>query len=87
MARLSADEQKRVQRLAAILRLAGGLDRSRTQQVRDVEVRLDDGRAVMEVVADQDPQVDIWGAERRADLFEKIFGLKPEVRWAGVPTT
>jgi exopolyphosphatase/guanosine-5'-triphosphate,3'-diphosphate pyrophosphatase len=82
MARLSADDQSRVRRLAAILRLAGGLDRSRTQQVRDVVVRLEDGTAVFDVVADADPEVDIWGAERRSDLFEEVYGMPVSVRWA-----
>ena len=83
LARLSADDQRRVQRLAAILRLAGGLDRSRSQQVSDVRARIDDGRVVIEAVAEVEPQVDLWGAERRTDLFEKVFGLPLEIRWAG----
>ncbi len=83
LARLSAEDQRRVQRLAAILRLAGGLDRSRTQQVTDAILTVTDGRAVLEVVAEQDPQTDIWGAERRTELFEKAFGLPVEIRWQG----
>ncbi|MFM9058035.1 MAG: HD domain-containing protein [Planctomycetaceae bacterium] len=83
MARLSADDQVRVRRLAAILRLAGGLDRSRTQQVRDVVVAVEDGGVAFDVVAADDPEVDIWGAERRSDLFEKIFGVPATIRWAG----
>jgi len=82
LARLSADDQRRVRRMAAILRLAGGLDRSRTQQVRDVVASLDNGKVVLDVVAPDDPQVDLWGAERRTDLFEKVFQLPLEVRWA-----
>jgi exopolyphosphatase/guanosine-5'-triphosphate,3'-diphosphate pyrophosphatase len=82
LARLSADDQRRVRRMAAILRLAGGLDRSRTQQVRDVVACLEDGKVLLDVVAPEDPQVDLWGAERRTDLFEKVFQLPLEVRWA-----
>ena len=88
LSRLSSDDQRRVQRMAAILRVAGGLDRSRSQQVRDVIARVDDGRVVLDAVADQEPQVDIWGAERRTDLFEKVYGMKVDVRWSGaVPAT
>jgi exopolyphosphatase/guanosine-5'-triphosphate,3'-diphosphate pyrophosphatase len=83
LSRLSSDDQQRVERLAALLRIAGGLDRSRSQQVRDVRATVDDGRVVLDVVADQEPQVDLWGAERRTDLFEKVFGMKVDVRWAG----
>ena len=85
LARLSPDDQRRVQRLAAVLRLAGGLDRSRSQQVRDVRVRIEDGRVCLDVVADQEPLVDIWGAERRTALFERVFGLSLSIRWAGPP--
>jgi exopolyphosphatase/guanosine-5'-triphosphate,3'-diphosphate pyrophosphatase len=83
LARLSSPDQQRVQRMAAILRLAGGLDRSRTQQVRDALVRVDDGTVVVEAVADEEPQVDLWGAKRRVDLFEKVFAVPVEVRWHG----
>ena len=87
LARLSPDDQQRVQRMAAILRLAGGLDRSRTQAVRDVIASIADGRALIEAVADEEPQVDLWGAERRTDLFEKVFGMPVEFRWAKPATT
>jgi exopolyphosphatase/guanosine-5'-triphosphate,3'-diphosphate pyrophosphatase len=83
LARLSPEDQSRVQRLAAILRLAGGLDRSRSQQVRDVRVRLEECRVFIDVVADQEPLVDVWGAERRTDLFEKVFNLPLTIQWAG----
>jgi exopolyphosphatase/guanosine-5'-triphosphate,3'-diphosphate pyrophosphatase len=82
LARLSSEDQRRVQRLAAILRLAGGLDRSRSQQVRDVLVRLENDRVFIDVVADQEPLVDIWGAERRTDLFERVFSMPITIRWA-----
>ena len=83
LARLSAEDQQRVRRMAAILRLAGGLDRSRAQQVRDAVVQVADGRVVIEAVAEAEPQVDLWGAQRRSDLFEKAFGMPLDVRWAG----
>jgi exopolyphosphatase/guanosine-5'-triphosphate,3'-diphosphate pyrophosphatase len=87
LARLSSDDQQRVQRMAAILRLAGGLDRSRTQLVHDAVASIADGQAVIEAVADEEPQVDLWGAERRTDLFEKVFGMPVTFRWAKPATT
>jgi exopolyphosphatase/guanosine-5'-triphosphate,3'-diphosphate pyrophosphatase len=86
LARISAEDQQRVQRMAAILRLAGGLDRSRSQLVRDVIARTADEGVILEVVADEEPQVDVWGAERRTELFEKVFGLPVAIRWAAAPT-
>ncbi len=81
--RLTSEEQQRVQRMAGILRLAGGLDRSRSQQVKDVKVQIEPQRIVLDVVADAEPQVDIWGAERRTELFEKVFGVPVAITWAG----
>lgn len=71
--------------MAAILRLAGGLDRSRSQQVRDVLVKVEDGIVSVGVVADEKPQADLWGAERRTELFEKVFGMPLAIGWAGEP--
>ncbi len=87
LARLSSEDQRRVQRLAAILRLAGGLDRSRTQQVRDVQATIGEGGVRLDVLAEQEPQADIWGAERRTELFEKAFGLPVEVCWTVATST
>ena len=83
LSRLSTEEQWRVQQMAAILRLAGGLDRSRSQQVRDVRVAVDDGTVAIDVVADEKPEADLWGAERRTELFEKVFEMPLRIRWAG----
>ena len=80
---LSTDERQRVRRLAAILRLAGGLDRSRSQQVRDVRAGLENGRVTLTAMADEEPQVDIWGAERRRQLFEDVFEAHVSIMWAG----
>ena len=81
LARISAEDQQRVQRMAAILRLAGGLDRSRSQLVRDVLASVSDDGVVLEVMAEEEPQVDVWGAERRTELFEQAFGLPVAIRW------
>ena len=76
----------RVRRLAAILRLAGGLDRSRSQQVRDVRAVIEDDRVTLVTMAVEEPQVDIWGAERRRQLFEQVFGMPVTIGWEGHPT-
>jgi len=83
---LSNDDQKRVRQLAAILRVAGGLDRSHSQQVKDVSLRIereDDTIEKVELVAhaSENPEVDIWGARRRVEMFEDIFECPLEVEW------
>ncbi len=95
---LPPDDQLRVERMSAILRIAVGLDRSHSQQVKDVTVRWPDaadrkkdkGRDGKEqrekiellVESDANPEVDLWGARRRVKLFKKVFGAKLEVEWA-----
>jgi exopolyphosphatase/guanosine-5'-triphosphate,3'-diphosphate pyrophosphatase len=70
-----------VERLAAILRLAGGLDRSHSQQIKDVAVQADGAGLELFVKSDFNPEVDLWGARRRVKLFRKVFGTKLDVEW------
>jgi len=78
---LSSSAQQRVRQLASILRVAGGLDRSHTQQVQTVRLRMEPGRVEIKAVAPVLPEVDIWGARRRAEFFESAFGTKLDIEW------
>lgn len=84
-ARLSRREQQRVERLAAILRVAGGLDRSHSRQVKDVRIDFRPHEVLMRIVADEAPEVDLWGARRRSENFERAFHVKLSLDWAGEP--
>ncbi|HEX4129834.1 MAG TPA: Ppx/GppA phosphatase family protein [Pirellulales bacterium] len=78
---LSSDDRARVRKLAAILRLAGGLDRANTQQVQDVSIEARDGEVRMHVIAPQKPEVDLWSAHKRAAPFERAFDAKLSIDW------
>jgi exopolyphosphatase/guanosine-5'-triphosphate,3'-diphosphate pyrophosphatase len=79
---LTARDQDRVRQMAAILRLAGGLDRSNTQQVTDVTVSAGKkDEILLKLTARQFPEVDIWGARKRSKLFEKTFGATLAIEW------
>lgn len=80
-AALSKADRRLVRRLAALLRLADGLDRNRVQNVRQVRVRLQGDAACFVLEAAEDPAVDAWGALQKGRLFEKVFGLKPRFEW------
>jgi exopolyphosphatase / guanosine-5'-triphosphate,3'-diphosphate pyrophosphatase len=85
---LSAENQERVRRLSAILRLAGGFDRSHSGQVRDVVVeRVGGDRLSMEVLAAENPEVDLWSARRRAKMFETVFKTSLSIHWQGEAQT
>jgi len=82
---LAAEDQKRVRQMAAILRVAGGLDRSNTQQVTDVTVERDpNGEITLKLAAKDFPEVDIWGARKRSKLFEKAFETTLHIEWDSV---
>lgn len=78
---LTAADQDRVRKLAAILRVAGGLDRSHTQQVRSVRLTPGDRGLDLAVQAPELPEADLWGARRRARFFEKVFHTSLEISW------
>lgn len=80
-AALSPRDQLRVRQMAAVLRIAGGFDRSHSQQIRDVRVQLVDDEIHMHAVADEMPEVDVWGARRRAAFFEDVFLHPLIIEW------
>jgi exopolyphosphatase/guanosine-5'-triphosphate,3'-diphosphate pyrophosphatase len=73
-------DQRVVRVLAAILRIADGLDRSHNQVVESVKVRVRDGRASFWVLSWQEAELELWGARRKADLFADVFDAEPEFR-------
>lgn len=85
-ARLSAPDQHRVMTMAAVLRLAGGLDRSHNQTIRSVKVNGIGEQVELIVDAEEYPEVDLWAARRRAGLFEQVFDVELTIHWAGHAT-
>lgn len=79
--RLDPAHRSVVRELAAILRLAVGFDRAHAANVKDVHLTYADGRVCFEAIADERPDADLWGAERKSVLFEKVFGVETEFTW------
>jgi exopolyphosphatase/guanosine-5'-triphosphate,3'-diphosphate pyrophosphatase len=75
-AELSVEDQQRVSALAAILRVAFSLDRTHQQHVDEVRARVQNDVVRIAVQSQGDPNVDLWAAERKVDLFERVFGRK-----------
>lgn len=80
-ARLSKDDQYRVLTMAAVLRLAGGLDRSHNQTIRAVSVDASGQQLELIVEANEYPEVDLWAARQRAGLFERVFDVELTIQW------
>jgi len=70
---LPREDRARVKRLAALLRVADGLDRGHVSCVRKLGARLGDGRVEILLVPRANPDLEIWGAARKAALFEDVF--------------
>ena len=75
---LDPDQRDRVRRLASILRIADGLDRGRKQIVTGVQVRLGPELVLLHIRADGDPELELWGARRKRELFERAFSREVE---------
>ncbi len=77
--KLSKPNRKRVEQLAAILRIAEGMDRSHFQNVAALEVDITDDRIHIAVDSQGDPQLEIWAADNEAALFRDAFGIEVEI--------
>lgn len=80
-ARLSPGDRQLVRRLAGILRIADGLDRTHTSRIRHVGCAADGDGVLFQLEADSDPHVEVWYAEGKSDLFVRAFGLTPQFEW------
>jgi exopolyphosphatase/guanosine-5'-triphosphate,3'-diphosphate pyrophosphatase len=83
----SPADQRRIEALAAILRIADGLDERELGVVADITVRRDDGRVTFVAQAEGNVSGELAAAMFKADLFERTFGVRalfesviPEVR-------
>ena len=64
--------RKLVEKLSALLRIADGLDRSHFSVVQDVTVTLG-SPVIIRVQTSADIELEMWAAQARTDLFEKVF--------------
>jgi exopolyphosphatase/guanosine-5'-triphosphate,3'-diphosphate pyrophosphatase len=71
---LQADDDKRLARLAALLRVAEYLERGRIGIVRDVLARWNEKQLCLTLVSDEYPAVELWDAARNGQsLMETAF--------------
>ncbi len=71
--------EQRLRKLAALLRIADGLDRSRSQAVDAIDVRVGPSLVMIRLTSDRDTELEQWGTRRKRDLFEKVFSRELEV--------
>jgi exopolyphosphatase/guanosine-5'-triphosphate,3'-diphosphate pyrophosphatase len=90
LAALEPQDRERVRKLAAILRVADGLDRGRRGGVEDLQANVGTDLVMLRLTATDDAELELWGARRRRELFEKVFerelelAVGPSVRPPGI---
>jgi len=74
-AALDTRSQQSVRVLSVFLRLAKHLDRSHAGLVQQAWLRpIDANHVALHIHASHDCQVEVWGIQKRAEAFEKVFG-------------
>jgi exopolyphosphatase / guanosine-5'-triphosphate,3'-diphosphate pyrophosphatase len=76
---LEPDDDKRLLRLSACLRLAEYLERARAGRVSDLAIELGKESVKIKLIADEVPRVELWEASKQSGLFERAFDRKLEL--------
>lgn len=77
--KLSAKTRKRIKKLSGILRVADGLDRSHYQNVKDLQVYPGKDEIKLNIRTEEEPYLEIWGAERKSNLLKEVSGKKIKI--------
>jgi exopolyphosphatase/guanosine-5'-triphosphate,3'-diphosphate pyrophosphatase len=72
---LSRPSRRAVKVLSSLVRLAEGLDRTRTGAIRDVEIVPDEAQILARLQAQGDAELELWAAERQGHTLERWLGL------------
>jgi exopolyphosphatase/guanosine-5'-triphosphate,3'-diphosphate pyrophosphatase len=84
---LAAPVRRAVRGLAALLRVADALDRTRCNAIADLGVSLSPQRLQITVEAmSEDAELDVWAAERRAELLARLLDRPVILRLRRIPT-
>jgi exopolyphosphatase/guanosine-5'-triphosphate,3'-diphosphate pyrophosphatase len=72
---LDRAQRATVRRLASILQIADGLDRSNRQLVANVRCEIAASQATFYIESEDDCELEIWSARRKSRWFSDIFGM------------
>jgi exopolyphosphatase / guanosine-5'-triphosphate,3'-diphosphate pyrophosphatase len=77
---LNREQKNRVRALAGILRVADGLDRSHYQNVQTLGAEVTGNKVILHISTQGDPELEIWGAMRKRELFERLMKRALEIQ-------
>lgn len=71
--------KQKIRILAALLRVADGLDRTNRQAIQSLQIRIESKSIEMSLTAKEgsDLELEMWASRRKADLLEEVFKRKP----------
>ena len=75
---LDKQGRERVRRLAAILRIADGLDREQQSLVSEIRVQVKTPDVQFYISVHYRAAIEVWSAKQKGSLFEEVFGLKSQ---------
>ncbi len=77
-ANLTNEDQHIVRVLSGMLRIADGLDRTHSASIKDVTVKKTGRNVRVKIVKarGKNVEMEIWGADRKKELFEELFDVK-----------
>lgn len=82
-AKLSGDDQLVIRKLAAILRVADGLDRSHSSSIKNIEYSIETNKVTFILYGDEaNMELEVWGATSKKQLFEEVFDVEVEFKTA-----
>jgi len=82
-ATLDREQRVAVVKLAAMLRVADALDRSRSQRIQQFSCQRDNGRLIVSIPDVSDLSLEELALKEKGPLFEEIFGMQVLLRKVG----
>ena len=76
---LQEGDMARLAKLAALLRLAEYLERSKAQNVKEVKCHIGKGYVQIEALSDTDVSIEVQEANMRSKLFAKAYEVEVEI--------
>jgi exopolyphosphatase/guanosine-5'-triphosphate,3'-diphosphate pyrophosphatase len=77
---LNKGEQKTVQQLSSILRLADGMDRGYEGRVEDIKFEKEGNIVILTLISEEDCSSEMYAIKMKKEAFEKTFGCKLMVK-------
>jgi exopolyphosphatase / guanosine-5'-triphosphate,3'-diphosphate pyrophosphatase len=77
---LNAESKRAVLNLTPLLRLADGLDRGHEQRIKDLTCTVKNGNVTLSLESQQKIDLELWAANKAAEIFREVFGTNLEIQ-------